>query len=182
MLVFSFIGMKPVEKDVTPGKKVIVTMEEEVEGLEEVVITGIYSRDKNSYTGSASTYSAKELKMVGAQNVIQSLKTLDPAMMVVESKQWGSDPNRMPKIEIRGKTSVVGLQTEFENDPNQPLFILDGVETTLETIINLNMDRVASVTILKDAASTAIYGSKAANGGDCRGNEITGVRPVTAVI
>ena len=66
VLVFSFIGMKPVEKDVTPGKKVIVTMEEEVEGLEEVVITGIYSRDKNSYTGSASTYSAKELKMVGA--------------------------------------------------------------------------------------------------------------------
>ena len=59
---------------------------------------------------------------------------------------------------------MVGLQTEFENDPNQPLFILDGVETTLETIINLNMDRVASVTILKDAASTAIYGSKAANG------------------
>ena len=164
VLVFSFIGMKPVEKDVTPGKKIIVTMADEVEDLEEVIITGIYSRDKNSYTGSASTYSAKELKMVGAQNIIQSLKTLDPAMLVVESKQWGSDPNRMPKIEIRGKTSVVGLQTEFENDPNQPLFILDGVETTLETIINLNMDRVASVTILKDAASTAIYGSKAANG------------------
>ncbi|HAH72249.1 MAG TPA: SusC/RagA family TonB-linked outer membrane protein, partial [Butyricimonas virosa] len=154
VLVFSFIGMKPVEKDVTPGKKIIVTMADEVEDLEEVIITGIYSRDKNSYTGSASTYSAKELKMVGAQNIIQSLKTLDPAMLVVESKQWGSDPNRMPKIEIRGKTSVVGLQTEFENDPNQPLFILDGVETTLETIINLNMDRVASVTILKDAAST----------------------------
>lgn len=120
--------------------------------------------------------------MVGAQNIIQSLKTLDPAMLVLENKQWGSDPNRMPKIEIRGKTSVVGLQTEFENDPNQPLFILDGVETTLETIINLNMDRVASVTILKDAASTAIYGSKAANGVIVRGNEITGVRPVTAVI
>lgn len=85
-------------------------------------------------------------------------------MMVLENKQWGSDPNRMPKIEIRGKTSVVGLQTEFENDPNQPLFILDGVGDHAETIINLNMDRVASVTILKDAASTAIYGSKAANG------------------
>ena len=164
VLVFSFIGMKPVEKDVTPGKRVIIRMEDEVTGIEEVVITGIYSRDKNSYTGSATTYSAQELKMVGAQNVIQSLKTLDPAMMVVESKQWGSDPNRMPKIEIRGKTSVVGLQAEFENDPNQPLFILDGVETTLATIINLNIDRVASVTLLKDAASTAIYGLKAANG------------------
>lgn len=66
------------EKDVTPGKKIIVTMADEVEDLEEVIITGIYSRDKNSYTGSASTYSAKELKMVGAQNIIQSLKTLDP--------------------------------------------------------------------------------------------------------
>ena len=82
MLVFSFIGMKSVEKDVTPGKRIVVRMEEDVTGIEEVVITGIYSRDKNSYTGSATTYSAQELKMVGAQNVIQSLKTLDPAMPV----------------------------------------------------------------------------------------------------
>ena len=84
VLVFSFIGMKSVEKDVTPGKRIVVRMEEDVTGIEEVVITGIYSRDKNSYTGSATTYSAQELKMVGAQNVIQSLKTLDPAMLVVE--------------------------------------------------------------------------------------------------
>ena len=70
----------------------------------------------------------------------------------------------MPDIEIRGKSSVVGLKEEYGTDPNQPLFILDGFETTLETVMNLNMNRVASVTILKDAASTAIYGSKASNG------------------
>jgi TonB-dependent SusC/RagA subfamily outer membrane receptor len=70
----------------------------------------------------------------------------------------------MPDIEIRGKTSVAGLKEEYGTDPNQPLFILDGFETSLETIMNLNMNRVASVTILKDAASTAIYGSKASNG------------------
>ena len=105
MLVFSFIGMKPVEKDVTPGKKVIVTMEEEVEGLEEVVITGIYSRDKNSYTGSASTYSAKELKMVGVQNVIQSLKTLAPAMMVNEQVHPKMTPEKAAELlkELRAK-------------------------------------------------------------------------------
>ena len=56
------------------------------------------------------------------------------------------------------------MKEELEADPNQPLFILDGFETTLQTIIDLDMDRVASITILKDAASTAIYGSKAANG------------------
>lgn len=141
-----------------------VILEEDSEAIQEVVVTGIYSRNKDSFTGSFATYSKEDLKMIGSQNVIQSLKSLDPSMLVLESKQWGSDPNRMPDIEIRGKTSVVGLKTEFDNDPNQPLFILDGIETTLETIINLNMDRVANVTILKDAASTAIYGSKAANG------------------
>lgn len=50
------------------------------------------------------------------------------------------------------------------NDPNQPLFILDGYQTTLEKIVDLDMNRVESVTILKDAAAGAIYGSRAANG------------------
>lgn len=96
--------------------------------------------------------------------MLQSLKTLDLSFKMMESTQFGSNPNMMPDIEIRGKTSVMGLKEEYGTDPNQPLFILDGFETTLETIMNLNMNRVASVTILKDAASTAIYGSKASNG------------------
>ena len=104
------------------------------------------------------------MKEVGNQNILQSLKSLDPAFAIVESNEWGSDPNRLPDIEIRGKTSIIGMKEELEADPNQPLFILDGFETTLQTIIDLDMDRVASITILKDAASTAIYGSKAANG------------------
>lgn len=163
-LRFSFVGMKPVKVAVENRGTIDVVLEDEVEDLEEAVVTGIYTRNKESFTGSAATYTKKDLKMIGTQNIIQSLKTLDPAMLMIESKTWGSDPNRLPDIEIRGKTSIVGLKTDYEYDPNQPLFILDGVETDLQTIINLNMDRVASVTILKDAASTAIYGSKAANG------------------
>ena len=107
---------------------------------------------------------AEELKSVGNQNLIQSLKVLDPAFAVLESNEFGSDPNRLPDLEIRGKSSIVGLKEQFGEDPNQPLFILDGFETTLRTIMDLSMDRIASVTILKDAASTAIYGAKAANG------------------
>lgn len=67
-------------------------------------------------------------------------------------------------LNIGGNTNIVGLETEYSTNPNQPLFILDGFETTLSTITDLSMDRVASITILKDASSTAIYGSKAANG------------------
>ena len=67
-------------------------------------------------------------------------------------------------MEIRGKSSMLGLRDELDADPNQPLFILDGFESTLAAINDLDINRVASITILKDAASTAIYGSKAANG------------------
>ena len=132
--------------------------------LADVVVTGVYERKKESFTGASATFKSDQLKSVGTANVLQSLSTLDPSFKMMESTQFGSNPNVMPEIEIRGKTSVVGLKEEYGTDPNQPLFILDGFETTIETIMNLNMNRVASVTILKDAASTAIYGSKASNG------------------
>lgn len=165
ILVFSFIGMQEKEVEIKDPKQPLkVTLTEAAENLNEVVVTGIFSRKKESFTGAASTYTSNELKQVGNQNIIQSLRTLDPSLLVMDSKEWGSDPNRLPDLEIRGKTSIAGFKEEYGTDPNQPLFILDGFETTLETIMNLSLDRVASVTILKDAASTAIYGSKAANG------------------
>lgn len=111
-----------------------------------------------------ATYSEKELKTVGNQNVLQSLKVLDPSFIVLENNLSGSDPNATMNLNIGGNTNIVGLETEYTTNPNQPLFILDGFETTLSTITDLSMDRVASITILKDAASTAIYGAKAANG------------------
>ena len=164
VLVFSFVGMK-LHREVVGNKTVIdVKMEEDVQQMDEVVVTGIFTRKKESFTGSTATFKKEELKMVGAQNVIQSLKTLDPSFVIMENNDYGSDPNKLPDIEIRGKSSIVGLREEYDTDPNQPLFILDGFETDLKTVVDLNMDRVASVTILKDAASTALYGSKAANG------------------
>ncbi|MCX4368580.1 MAG: SusC/RagA family TonB-linked outer membrane protein [Duncaniella sp.] len=163
-IAVSYIGKKPIEMNVTPGKPVKIIMEDDESKLSEVVVTGIYSRNKESFTGSSKTFDSSELKGVGSQNVIQSLKTLDPAFTVLESNEFGSDPNRLPDLEIRGKSSIVGLKEEFGEDPNQPLFILDGFETTLRTIMDLSMDRIQSVTLLKDAASTAIYGSKASNG------------------
>ncbi len=163
-LAISYIGKKPMQVKATVGKRMKITMEDDAESISEVVVTGIYSRNKESFTGAASSFSAEELKMAGNTNLIQSLKTLDPAFTVLENNQFGSDPNRLPDLEIRGKSSVVGLKEQFGQDPNQPLFILDGFETTLQTIMDLSMDRIESVNILKDAASTAIYGSKAANG------------------
>lgn len=162
-LLFTYVETKPVEIKYAGQKFIEVTLNPGSE-IDEVVVTGIYVRKKESFTGSSSTFTADELKRVGSQNVIQSLKSLDPSFNVLDNNLFGSDPNRLPDIEIRGKSSIVGLKEQYGTDPNQPLFILDGFETTLQTVMDLNMDRVGSVTLLKDAASTAIYGSKAANG------------------
>ena len=166
-LVFSYMGME--KKELTLNlekvkKPLKITMKEEVNAIDQVVVTGIYNRTKESFTGSYSTYDAKELKNAGNMNILQSLKTIDPSFVVLDNNMFGSDPNQLADVEIRGKTSIVGFKEEFGEDPNQPLFILDGFETTLQAIMDLSLDRVASVTVLKDAASTAIYGAKAANG------------------
>ena len=166
-IVFSYIGYSDVVKDFTTrnsGSFSNIVMKMNANQLDDVVVTGVYERKKESFTGASATFKADQLKSVGAANVLQSLRTLDPSFKMMESTQFGSNPNMMPDFEIRGKTSVMGLKEEYGTDPNQPLFILDGFETTIETIMNLNMNRVASVTVLKDAASTAIYGSKASNG------------------
>ncbi len=166
-VTFSYVGFENVERELTAataGSFARIVMQTATAKMSEVVVTGIYQRKKESFTGSAATFEGVELKKIGVQNVLQSLKTLDPSFKIADNIQFGSDPNRMPDIEIRGKSSIMGLKEEYGTDPNQPLFILDGFETDLQTVSDLNMNRVASVTILKDAASTAIYGSKAANG------------------
>ena len=165
ILIFSFIGMESQEVPVgDPKKPIKVILKETAENLKEVVVTGIFTRKKKSFTGSASTYTASELKTAGTQNILQSLKTLDPSFAILDNTLYGSDPNRLPNMEIRGKSSMLGMRDELEADPNQPLFILDGFESSLSVINDMDINRIASITILKDAASTANYGSKAANG------------------
>ena len=164
-LVFSYIGMKTQTvrvKGIT--KDITVRLESDAVNLKEAVVTGIYTRNVDIFTGSMATYTNKELKQVGNLNVLQSLQALDPAFVITDNNLRGADPNATLDISIRGTTNLTDLESDYEYDPNQPLFILDGFESDLTTITNLNIDRVASITILKDAASTAIYGSKAANG------------------
>lgn len=166
-LLISYVGYEPQEVKLKGSQNpVIVNMQVAENNMKDVVITGMgITRNKNSFTGATATFTGEQLKAIGNQNVIQSLRALDPSFIQLENNKFGSNPNVLPNIEIRGKTSISStLQDQFASDPNQPLFILDGFETSLRTIVDLNMNRIASVTILKDAASTAMYGSKASNG------------------
>lgn len=162
--VFSYIGMKTQEVVAQAGKKMTIRMVEDSNLLEETVVTGIYRRRSESFTGAASIYTEEKLKEIGNQNLLQSLSAIDPSFSILDNNLAGSNPNAMMDISINGKMSITGLEDTYGSNPDQPLFILDGFETTLARISDLSMDRVESINVLKDAASTAIYGAKAANG------------------
>ena len=167
-LVFSFIGMEAKDIIVEKGKSFYnVTLGALTASIGEVVVNaGIIQRDKHGFTGAYTHATGEELKAVGSQNILQSLQALDPSFIIADNSVMGSSPNAMPNIEIRGQSAVdIGtVQDEAAINPNQPLFIMDGFEATLQEINDLDMNRVESITILKDAGSTAIYGSRGANG------------------
>ena len=164
-LEFSFVGFKSKSVAFTEKTDTLrVVLEEDIENLDEVVVTGMFTRKAESFTGSAATFKREDILRAGNQNLIKSLKNLDPAFQIMENLEFGSDPNRLPDVQLRGQTSFSNVRGDYEGNPNQPLFILDGFETTIEKVFDLDMNRVASVTLLKDAADKAIYGSKAGNG------------------
>ncbi len=168
IIVISFVGYENQEIKATLSVSgMLIKLRKKDNAIEEVVVTGTgINRNKDSFTGTTTKFSGAELKAVSNNNIIQSLKTLDPSFLQIENNLAGSNPNVMPVIEVRGKSSIPSstLTDQFGADPNQPLFVLDGFPTTIQTIVDLDMNRVASVTILKDAASTALYGSQASNG------------------
>ncbi len=171
ILDISFVGMRSIEYTVTGAQNnLIFVMKRDVSKMDDVVVTGIFKRKGESYTGASETYTAKDLLRVGNQNIFQSLKNLDPSLYVMDDLDLGSDPNAMPNMRIRGNTSIdmevssTEFKGNYQNKPNQPLFILDGFEVSVEKMFDYDMNRIQSVTILKDAAAKALYGSKAANG------------------
>lgn len=169
-LVFSFIGFLSQEVLVKDNNKpLVIKLKEETVEMEaaNVIGTGIFNKPKESNVGAVSYYSGDELKVAGNRNILKSLSNLDPSFRIIESNEFGSDPNRLPEIQIRGASSMPGIK-EMQGDGrvamNTPLFILDGFEITLERMMDLNVEEVESITMLKDASSTAMYGSKGSNG------------------
>lgn len=168
ILVFSFVGMKTQEVAINGKTEINVKLEDDAKEIEEVVVTGIFKKSRESYTGSVTTISNKELKMFKGQNLLSTLNNIDPAFNIVANNTLGSNPNALPEINIRGNSSLPMSMEELNNQTaqrlNQPLIIMDGFEITLEKLMDFNDEDVESINILKDASATAIYGSRGANG------------------
>lgn len=133
VLQFSFVGMKPLEVVLGNQEFLRVKLEEEKVEMDEVVVTGIFRKAKSSYTGAATVVTGEELKQFGNRNLLTSLRNIDPSFNIVENNEFGSNPNRLPEIQIRGNSSLPNvdqLKDETRVSMNTPLVVLDGFETT----------------------------------------------------
>ncbi len=176
LLVVSFVGYESVDISIKEKDFVSVRLEEDMETLEEVVVTGFTKVNKASFTGNVTSVNKEQLLKTNNRNVLAALQIFDPSFRVAPSNRWGSDPNALPEITLRGESSIgteKGLEvenlklrqkTDLKYEPNLPVFILDGFEVDVQKVIDLDIYRIEDITILKDAAATALYGSRAANG------------------
>lgn len=152
VLVFRYLGYKTTQKTVGNSLTVNLTMEEDSSVLEEVIVVAYGTTTKEALTGSATVVGAEELAI---RNVTSPIAAIEGKATGVQFTSTNGQPGSSPSIVIRGVGTL--------NGSSDPLFIVDGIqyEGALNTI---NQEDIASFTILKDAASTSLYGARAANG------------------
>ena len=171
-LTFSFVGM---QTQVVPykGGKMRIVLKENAQQIEEVVVTGMYERKKEGFTGSANTMSGDDIRKMASGNVLKAIELLDPGFRMGNNMMAGSNPSAMPDFNMRGQSSMgdystdetVFMRGDIDTRPNQPLFVLDGIiGVSVTKIIDMDPEQIASVTLLKDAAAMVLYGSQASNG------------------
>ena len=147
-LIFSYIGYESKESAIQ-GKELNVTLHEASKAMDEVVVIGYGTQKKVNLTGAVSSVTMKELEGKPVVNIVEALEGTTPGLTI---QQTNSQPGNRPSINIRGMNTL--------ND-NDPLVLIDGM---IGDIQNVNPSDIQSISVLKDASSTAIYGSRASNG------------------
>ena len=154
ILVFSFIGHEPQEIAIEGRVSLTVTLLPVENSLNEVVVVGYGSEKKINITGAVDQISGKELAERPIANLFQGLQGLSPGLNI---SYPGGKPGATPNINIRGITTLTGGGAS-------PLVIIDGIASTTDDILRLNPQDIGSLSVLRDAASAAIYGARAAFG------------------
>ena len=151
MLVISYVGYKTQEISIAGKNSLIVTLPEDTETLEEVVVVGYGAQKKESVVGAISQVSSKELLSSPAANVSQAIA--GKISGVITTQTSGAPGSDDTQINIRGRATFAG--------DGSPLILVDGVERSFSQIAP---DDIESISVLKDASATAVYGVRGANG------------------
>ncbi len=178
VLIFSYVGMTTREikvKDLPRNGRIVLKPKDA--SMVDVVVTGYGNVRKESFTGTYTQVTKADLQKVTTNNLISALQVFDPSFRIMQNITMGSNPNVLPQFYIRGQSGFPGVkdldkiessspvsQFALKNNPNTPIFIMDGFEVTVEKVYDMDINRISNITILKDAAATAMYGSRASNG------------------
>jgi len=154
VLVFSYIGMKTQLHTVNNSTGILdIVMQSDAEVMEEVVVVAYGTRKKGTIAGSVSTVKSDKVANVPAAGFDQALQGQTPGLTVLSNS---GEPSKAATFQIRGTNSI--------NSGTAPLFILDGVPITSSDFNTISPSDIESISVLKDASSTSIYGARAANG------------------
>ena len=151
-LVFSFVGFDSQEVAVGNRSTIAVRLNASASNLDEVIVTTFGTAKRSSFTGSAGTISTAQIQDRPVNNIVQAIAGAAPG---VQTTAGSGQPGAAPDIRIRGFGSI--------SSGSNPLYVVDGIPYTAD-IATLNPNDIESISILKDAASTALYGARAANG------------------
>ncbi len=152
VLVFRQVGYTPVERTVGSQTVINVSLEEDVQALEEVVVVGYGTVRKSDVTGAIAKIGQKEMEAMPVQNALQAMQGKTAGVDITSNER----PGEIGSIRIRGERSLTAT--------NAPLYVVDGIPMQGNGIENLNPADIESIEVLKDASSTAIFGSRGANG------------------
>ncbi|RQO73523.1 SusC/RagA family protein [Pedobacter sp. KBW01] len=153
ILVFTYIGYKQQEIALNGQTKIDVALMPDYANLDEVVVVGFGTKKKINIAGAIDQISGKQLESRPVTNVLQGLQGISPGLNITYA---GGAPGSLPNINIRGYTSING---------GSPLIVIDGIPATSnDDMLRLTPSDITSFTVLRDAASSAIYGARAAFG------------------
>ena len=153
-LVYSYIGMQSQQHVVTPQThKLDITMKSDAQMVDEVVVVAYGIRKKGTIAGSVLTVKSEKMENVPAPSFDQALQGQSAGLTVISNS---GEPSKAAVFQIRGTNSI--------NSGTAPLFILDGVPISSADFNTLSPNDIESISVLKDASSTSIYGARAANG------------------
>ena len=150
VLVFSYLGYKTLEYSVSDSFNISISLEEDVEALEQVVVLGYVSQKASNISGAVSTVGADDVDKIKPVRMEDALQGLPGVNMFSNGS-----PGSKPTVIIRGITSYTG---------NDPLVIVDGISQSLDDMNSLEPSDIETISVLKDASTTALYGVKGGNG------------------
>ena len=157
-LEFSFLGMKTQSHKVGTSNRIDVVLQEEAVVIDEVVLTGYMQTKKDAVSAGVTTIGSENLSKLNPSTSVDNM--LQGKAVGVDVTALNGKPGQTASIKVRGAVSL----NVKGGDKSQPLYIIDGVFVSEEHLNTLNPNDVETMTVLKDAASTAIYGSRGANG------------------